>query len=81
VAELVVDITTTGATLESNGLKILRDGVILRSQAQLVGSLSAAWDDAALASLRILMSGIEAKDGVRTDRFEEFVTALNHTAP
>ena len=33
-AELIVDITTTGATLAANGLKILSDGLILRSQAQ-----------------------------------------------
>ncbi len=31
-AELVVDITTTGATLAANGLKIPNDGVILKSQ-------------------------------------------------
>jgi ATP phosphoribosyltransferase len=40
-AELVVDITTTGATLAANGLKILSDGVILKSQAQLTASLIA----------------------------------------
>jgi ATP phosphoribosyltransferase len=38
-----VDITTTGATLRDNGLKILDDGVILKSQAQLAASLSADW--------------------------------------
>jgi len=32
-AELIVDITTTGATLAANALKVLDDGVILRSQA------------------------------------------------
>lgn len=32
-ADLVVDITTTGATLRANHLKILGDGVILRSEA------------------------------------------------
>jgi ATP phosphoribosyltransferase len=42
-AELVVDITTTGATLAANGLKILSDGVILKSQAQLTASLIADW--------------------------------------
>jgi ATP phosphoribosyltransferase len=31
-AELVVDITTTGATLQANGLKTLSDGVILRAR-------------------------------------------------
>ena len=34
-AEVIVDITTTGATLRDNGLKLLEDGVILKSQAQL----------------------------------------------
>ncbi|MBE7183507.1 MAG: ATP phosphoribosyltransferase [Methylobacterium mesophilicum] len=32
-ADLIVDITTTGATLRANHLKILSDGVILRSEA------------------------------------------------
>ena len=34
-AELIVDITTSGATLKANGLKILDDGVILKSSAVL----------------------------------------------
>lgn len=42
-ADIIVDITTTGATLAANGLKILADGVILRSQANLVASKVAAW--------------------------------------
>ena len=40
-AELIVDITTTGATLEANALKILDDGTMLRSQATLIASLTA----------------------------------------
>jgi ATP phosphoribosyltransferase len=43
LAELIVDITTTGATLKANGLKILDDGVILRSQANLMASRGAIW--------------------------------------
>ena len=43
LAELIVDITTTGATLRANGLKILDDGVILKSQSNLAVSLGAAW--------------------------------------
>lgn len=42
-AELIVDITSTGATLKANGLKVLADGVILHSQANLVASKVAAW--------------------------------------
>ncbi len=38
-ADVIVDITTTGSTLRANHLKILADGVILRSQACLVRSL------------------------------------------
>jgi len=60
-AELVVDITTTGATLAANGLKILSDGVILKSQAQLTASLIADWSPAQLDSLKRLLSVVEAK--------------------
>lgn len=42
-AEAIVDITTTGSTLKANGLKILDDGVILKSQATLAMSLAADW--------------------------------------
>ena len=42
-AELIVDITTTGATLAANALKTLDDGIILRSQATLIASLTAPW--------------------------------------
>ena len=41
-AEFIVDITTTGATLAANGLKVIEDGVILRSQANLVAARAAA---------------------------------------
>lgn len=60
-AELVVDITTTGATLAANGLKILSDGVILKSQAQLTASLIAAWSPSQLDSLKRLLAVVEAK--------------------
>jgi ATP phosphoribosyltransferase len=43
LAELIVDITTTGATLRANGLKVLEDGLILKSQANLVASRLAPW--------------------------------------
>lgn len=38
MADIVVDITSTGATLRENHLKVLDDGVILRSEACLVAS-------------------------------------------
>jgi len=60
-AELIVDITTTGATLEANGLKILADGLILKSQAQLAASLGATWTREQLASVRRLLNVVEAR--------------------
>ncbi len=64
-AELVVDITTTGATLQANGLKILVDGVILKSQAQLAASLAADWTAAHLDSVRRLLGVVEARARAR----------------
>jgi len=60
-AELVVDITTTGATLAANNLKVLADGVILKSEAHLAAALHAPWTGEQLASLRRLMSVVEAR--------------------
>jgi ATP phosphoribosyltransferase len=67
-AELIVDITTTGATLLANGLKILDDGVILRSQANLVASLGADWNSAARERARVILSRIAAEEEARTTR-------------
>jgi ATP phosphoribosyltransferase len=75
VAELIVDITTTGATLASNGLKILRDGLILASEAQLVASLDADWSPQALAALKLL-AGAATKAGQPAGRFERFEAAI-----
>ncbi|MER9657889.1 ATP phosphoribosyltransferase [Mesorhizobium sp. M0152] len=38
LADVIVDITTTGSTLRANHLKVLADGVVLRSEACLVAS-------------------------------------------
>ncbi|MEM8555284.1 MAG: ATP phosphoribosyltransferase catalytic subunit HisG, partial [Pseudomonadota bacterium] len=51
-AEAIADITSTGATLEANHLKIIDKGhPIHASQATLFKSLTADWDDEAQASL------------------------------
>ncbi len=60
-AEIIVDITTTGATLAANHLKILGDGVILKSQARLAASLAADWDAERLMVVRRLMGLVEAR--------------------
>jgi ATP phosphoribosyltransferase len=43
-AEIIVDITTTGSTLAANNLKILDDGIILKSSAVIAVSQSALTD-------------------------------------
>jgi ATP phosphoribosyltransferase len=50
-AEAVADITSTGETLRANHLKILEDGVILRSQATLFKSRRADWSPSARKSM------------------------------
>jgi ATP phosphoribosyltransferase len=44
-ADIIVDITSTGSTLKANHLKILSDGVMLRSQACLVRARKAEHAD------------------------------------
>ena len=60
-AELIVDITTTGATLAANGLKVVDDGVILRSQANLVAARAASWDAARREIARLLLDRVAAQ--------------------
>ena len=55
LAEMIVDITTTGATLVANGLKILDDGVILRSEANLAARRGAGLSAAQNRTARTLL--------------------------
>ncbi|MGX9180654.1 ATP phosphoribosyltransferase [Mesorhizobium sp. BHbdii] len=59
LADVVVDITTSGSTLRANHLKVLADGVILRSQACLVASrkIRAAADEAVLRDIAAKVAG------------------------
>jgi ATP phosphoribosyltransferase len=67
-AELIVDITTTGATLAANGLKVIDDGVILRSQANLVAARAANWSAAERNTARIVLDRIAAQKRARAFR-------------
>jgi ATP phosphoribosyltransferase len=67
-AELIVDITTTGATLAANGLKVIEDGVILRSQANLVAARTANWSAAERDTARIVLDRIAAQKRARAFR-------------
>jgi ATP phosphoribosyltransferase len=71
-AELIVDITTTGATLAANGLKVLDDGVILKSQANLVASREADWNEATRETARVILDHIAAR--ARASKFREVRT-------
>jgi ATP phosphoribosyltransferase len=64
-AELIVDITTTGSTLHANNLKILSDGVMLKSQANLVASLNADWSNTSLAAARDILDRVAAEEAAR----------------
>ena len=67
-ADLIVDITTTGATLAANALKILDDGVMLRSEANLVASVGAQWSPRARSAARSILARIAAEEEARTTR-------------
>lgn len=58
-AEAVADITSTGETLRANHLKILSDGLMLKSQATLFKSRKAEVDDEDKAVLRRLIDQLD----------------------
>ena len=58
---MIVDITSTGATLAANNLKVLDDGTILKSQANLVASLGADWSGEALAAAGEILDRVSAQ--------------------
>ncbi|MEE9587388.1 MAG: ATP phosphoribosyltransferase [Hyphomicrobiaceae bacterium] len=59
-AELIVDITSSGATLRANNLKVLEDGIILKSQANLIASKAVDWSSAANEARNEIMSRLSA---------------------
>ena len=73
-AELNVDITTTGATLAANGLKVMEDGIILRSQANLVASRQASWGPQERETARVIFDRIAAQ--ARAGEYREVRTRL-----
>ena len=67
-AELIVDITTTGTTLAANALKIVEDGTILRSQANLVAARGAEWGGPQRELARVILDRIAAQARARAFR-------------
>ena len=68
-AEMIVDITTTGTTLAANALKVVEDGTILRSQANLVAARGASWGEAERELARVILDRIAAQ--ARAKAFRE----------
>ncbi len=64
-AEVIVDITSSGATLEANQLKVLQDGLILESQAYLVAAPAAKWSKTVREIARVLLDRIGARERAR----------------
>ena len=67
-AELIVDLTPPGTPLAANALKIVDDGVILRSQANLVAARGAAWDAGTRELARVILDRIAAQARARAFR-------------
>lgn len=66
-ADFIVDITSSGSTLSANGLRVLEDGLILKSEAQLYVSRVADWSPMRKAQLEALMSVLNwAPPGITT---------------
>ncbi len=59
-ADLIVDITSTGSTLKANGLRIIEDGVILKSQACLIVSKTTSWSEEKRKQKEQIVSAISA---------------------
>lgn len=58
-AEAIADITSSGATLSANHLRVLEDGLVLSSQAMLYKSRAEVWDDASRAAWDVLKAGMD----------------------
>jgi len=67
-AEMIVDITTSGATLTANGLKVVEDGTILRSQANLVAARNAPWGKGERDLARVILDRVAAQARARAFR-------------
>ena len=65
-ADLIVDLTETGTTLRENHLKLLEDGIVLRSQACLIGNTRLLQENKqALSLASIMLELIEARKQAR----------------
>lgn len=79
-ADLIADISASGATLRENRLRPLTDGVVLESQATLIGNLATLReDDGKLALTRELLERVEAH--LRAQAFQWIVANIEGESP
>jgi len=74
-ADIIVDITSTGATLKANNLKILEDGVMLESEASFTLARTADWSDAARDAVSKLGEDLLSSQDCRS-KLSAFITNL-----
>ena len=60
-SEIITDITSTGATLKANKLRVLKDGVILKSSACILVSKKSLRDKYKKVLIKKLLSKIKKK--------------------
>lgn len=75
-AEAIVDITSSGATLVANQLRVPDDGIILKSEANLAASLKADWSPQARSAGKKLLARLAA-----FTRAQELVQVTLASAP
>ena len=63
VADIVVDITSTGSTLVANGLRVLEDGIMLKSEACLIVSRTATFSARRKAQLDAVLKRLGTEAG------------------
>jgi ATP phosphoribosyltransferase len=60
-SEIIVDITETGQTIDANNLKILKDGIMLKSQSCIFSTPNDIWDDIDLGPVEKFLRIISAR--------------------
>jgi len=72
LAEAIVDITTTGATLAANNLRVLDDGTLLKSEVQLAAARNAPWTDTCRQALEKILDRVSAHEMAETYHIVRF---------
>lgn len=77
LAEAIVDITTTGATLAANNLRIIQDGVMLKSEVQMAAARKAVWTGPQRQALARILGRVSAHETAETSQIIRFRHAID----